>query len=75
MSRVLGFAGETPRAIVAVCADVEGAREKLLEYWRLGLRPKCYQRNIHAEVCDVYVHVIVADVIKEQKSTKKGKRT
>lgn len=56
------------RAIVAVCADVESARQAMIKY--AGRWPRCYQRNIHAEESDVYVHVIVANI----DDLKKGKR-
>lgn len=50
------------RAVVGVCADIESARMAYIAY--SGRNPRIYQRNIHAEDCDVYVHVVVADIVK-----------
>ena len=54
------------RVIVAILpdggpAEMNAVRKTLAKYMKLGLRPKVYRRNVHAEVCDAYFHVIVAN--------------
>ncbi len=48
------------RGIVAVCSDVEAARLAYVAH--IGRNPRIYQRNVHAEDCDTYVHVVIADL-------------
>lgn len=54
------------RVILAILPDggpkeMNAVRKTLVKFMKLGLNPRAYRRNVHAEVCDAYFHVIVGN--------------